>query len=113
MPCNSKLLRALQRSGSVYISSREACSPEQRVKTVGLGHSADTLVLAAEGFNLFGELRTQPSRLAPDCQMDAAVGQLVASGLASAATLLCASLLRTAAKCAIHMPLHPCLTAKG
>ena len=61
---------------------------------------------------MFGELRTQPSRLAPDCQMDAAVGQLVASGLASAATLLCASLLRTAAKCVTHMPMHICLTAK-
>ena len=32
--------------------------------------------------------------------MDAAVGQLVASGLATSATLLCASLLRAAAKCA-------------
>ncbi|CAL5222727.1 g5133 [Coccomyxa viridis] len=53
----------------------------------------------AEGFNLFGELCAQPSRLAPDCAMDPAVGQLVASGLASAATLLCASLLRTAFKC--------------
>ena len=67
---------------------------------------------AAEGFNLFGELRTQPSRLAPDCQMDAAVGRLVASGLASAATLLCASLLRTAAKCVVQMPVQTCLTAK-
>ena len=67
---------------------------------------------AAEGFNLFGELRTQPSRLAPDCQMDAAVGQLVASGLASAATLLCASLLRTAAKCVSRMPVQTCLAAK-
>lgn len=73
------------------------------------GERADTLTLAAEGFNLFGELRTQPSRLAPDCQMDAAVGQLVASGLASAATLLCASLLRTAAKYVIHMPVRMCL----
>ena len=80
--------------------------------SLGLGGSADTLVPAAEGFNLFGELRTQPSRLAPDCQMDAAIGQLVASGLASAATLLCASLLRTAAKCALHMPMLTCLSAK-
>ena len=59
-------------------------------------------LLYAEGFNLFGELCAQPSRLAPDCAMDPAVGQLVASGLASAATLLCASLLRTAFKCALN-----------
>lgn len=57
------------------------------------------MLLAAEGYNLFGELRAQPSRLAPDCSMDPVVGHLVASGLASAATLLCASLLRTAFKC--------------
>ena len=57
------------------------------------------MLLAAEGYNMFGELRAQPSRLAPDCSMDPVVGQLVASGLASAATLLCASLLRTAFKC--------------
>ena len=57
------------------------------------------MLLAAEGYNLFGELRAQPSRLAPDCSMDPVVGQLVAAGLASAATLLCASLLRTAFKC--------------
>jgi len=58
----------------------------------------DVRTSCAEGFNLFGELLAQPSRLAPDCTMDPAVGQLVASGLASAATLLCASLLRTAFK---------------
>ena len=98
---------------SACTSRREYLSPEHHVRSVGGGESADTLTLAAEGFNLFGELRTQPSRLAPDCQMDAAVGQLVASGLASAATLLCASLLRTAAKCVIHMPMHVCFLAEG
>ena len=45
---------------------------------------------------MFGELRSQPSRLAPDAAMDPAVGQLVASGLASASTMLAASLLRSA-----------------
>ena len=59
-------------------------------------------VTCAGGFNIFGELRSQPSRLGPEATMDAAVGQLVASGLASAATLLCASLLRSAFKCGQH-----------
>lgn len=54
----------------------------------------------AGGFNVFGELRSQPSRLGPEAAIDPAVGQLVAAGLASAATLLCASLLRSAFKCA-------------
>ena len=48
---------------------------------------------------MFGELRSQPSRLAPDAAMDPAVGQLVASGLASASTMLAASLLRSAFRC--------------
>lgn len=47
---------------------------------------------------MFGELASQPSRLSPDGVMDPAVGQLVAAGLASAATLLTASLLRSAYK---------------
>ncbi|CAL8461977.1 g1508 [Coccomyxa elongata] len=51
------------------------------------------------GCNVFGELRSQPSRLAPDAAMDPAVGQLVASGLASASTMLAASLLRSAFRC--------------
>lgn len=49
---------------------------------------------------MFGELASQASRLAPDGVMDPAVGQLVAAGLASAATLLTASLMRSAYKCA-------------
>ncbi|KAK9825657.1 hypothetical protein WJX81_006313 [Elliptochloris bilobata] len=51
------------------------------------------------GFNVFGELASQASRLSPDGVMDPAVGQLVAAGLASAATLLTASLMRSAYKC--------------
>ena len=47
---------------------------------------------------MFGELASQASRLSPDGVMDPAVGQLVAAGLASAATLLTASLMRSAYK---------------
>ena len=47
---------------------------------------------------MFGELLSQPSRLAPSAAVDATVGQLVANGLATSATLLCASLLRSASK---------------
>lgn len=53
---------------------------------------------ACAGFNVFGELASQASRLSPDGVMDPAVGQLVAAGLASAATLLTASLMRSAYK---------------
>ena len=49
--------------------------------------------------NVFGELRSQPSRLAPDATMDPAIGQMVAAGLSSAATLLTGQLLRAAARC--------------
>ncbi len=58
------------------------------------------------GFNVFGELASQASRLAPDGVMDPAVGQLVAAGLASAATLLTASLMRSAYKCAPGAAAH-------
>lgn len=43
---------------------------------------------------------SQPSRLAPNAAMDATVGQLIAEGLATSATVLVSNLLRTAAKCA-------------
>lgn len=49
---------------------------------------------------MFGELEGQASRLSPDMHMDSTVGQLVASGLATAGTLLCASLLRNAQRSA-------------
>ena len=55
---------------------------------------------------MFGELASQASRLAPDGVMDPAVGQLVAAGLASAATLLTASLMRSAYKCASGTAAH-------
>lgn len=64
------------------------------------------LLLCAGGCNVFGELRSQPSRLAPDAAMDPAVGQLVASGLASASTMLAASLLRSAFRC-LRLSIHP------
>ena len=51
-------------------------------------------------FSCFGELMSQPSRLAPNAAMDATVGQLTADGLATSATILVSNLLRTAAKCA-------------
>ena len=51
-------------------------------------------------FSCFGELMSQPSRLAPNAAMDATVGQLIAEGLATSATVLVSNLLRTAAKCA-------------
>ena len=53
----------------------------------------------ADGMNVFGELRSQPSRLAPDATMDPAIGQMVAAGLSSASTLLTGQLLRAAARC--------------
>ena len=51
------------------------------------------------GMNVFGELRSQPSRLMPDGTMDASVGQMVAAGLSTSATLLSAQLLRNASRC--------------
>jgi hypothetical protein len=59
---------------------------------------ADALAANA-GMNVFGELLSQPSRLAPDGTMDASVGQLVAAGLSTSATLLVAQLLRNASRC--------------
>ena len=64
-----------------------------------------TMVLIRAGYvpqasNVFGELASQASRLAPDGVMDPAVGQLVAAGLASAATLLTASLMRSTCRSA-------------
>ncbi|KAK9904020.1 hypothetical protein WJX75_002682 [Coccomyxa subellipsoidea] len=50
-------------------------------------------------FSVFGELLSQPSRLAPNAAVDATVGQMVAVGLATSATVLCTSLLRSATKC--------------
>ena len=47
---------------------------------------------------MFGELLSQPSRLAPNAAVDATVGQMVAMGLATSATVLCTSLLRSASK---------------
>lgn len=51
-------------------------------------------------FSVFGELLSQPSRLAPNAAVDATVGQMMAIGLATSATVLCTSLLRSATKCA-------------
>ena len=47
---------------------------------------------------MFGELLSQPSRLAPNAAVDSTVGQLIAAGLATSATLICASLLRSATR---------------
>ncbi len=52
---------------------------------------------------MFGELLSQPSRLAPNAAVDATVGQMVAMGLATSATVLCTSLLRSASKCALPL----------
>ncbi len=60
---------------------------------------------AAGKFSCFGELMSQPSRLAPNAAMDATVGQLIADGLATSATVLVSNLLRTAAKCALALVL--------
>lgn len=54
---------------------------------------------ATLGMNVFGELRSQPSRLMPDGTMDASVGQMVAAGLSTSATMLAAQLLRNASRC--------------
>ncbi len=74
---------------------------------------------AAGKFSVFGELLSQPSRLAPNAAVDCSVGQLVSAGLATSGTLLCASLLRSATKCGRSektspaaacclVPLHSC-----
>ena len=47
---------------------------------------------------MFGELLSQPSRLAPNAAVDGTIGQLVASGLSASATILCTNLLRSASK---------------
>ena len=63
------------------------------------GEVADDDDSSALGMNVFGELRSQPSRLMPDGTMDASVGQMVAAGLSTSATLLAAQLLRNASRC--------------
>ena len=55
---------------------------------------------------MFGELLSQPSRLAPNAAVDSTVGQLVAAGLATSATLICAALLRSATRCGLEPQLH-------
>jgi len=52
----------------------------------------------AAGLNVFGELRSQASRLPPDAALDPAVGRMVATGLARSATLLTGRLLAGAAQ---------------
>ncbi|CAL8470616.1 g10158 [Coccomyxa elongata] len=59
----------------------------------------DAAASDAGTFSVFGELLSQPSRLAPNAAVDATVGQMVAMGLATSATVLCTSLLRSASKC--------------
>ncbi|CAL5220251.1 g2231 [Coccomyxa viridis] len=53
----------------------------------------------ADKYRVFGELMSQPSRLAPNAAVDSTIGQLVASGLSTSATVLCTNLLRSASKC--------------
>ena len=48
------------------------------------------------GFNVFGELKGQHSRLSPTSVMDAVVGEKVAAGLGVASTLLLAEVLQSA-----------------
>lgn len=68
---------------------------------------------AAGAFSCFGELMSQPSRLAPNAAMDATVGQLIADGLGTSATILVSNLLRTAAKCARAAICRPRVSAVG
>ena len=71
---------------------------------------------AAGKYSVFGELLSQPSRLAPNAAVDCSVGALVASGLATSATLLCASLLRSATRCAAFFFCRvcaPCMPRSG
>ena len=60
--------------------------------------ASDAGILAAGKFSVFGELLSQPSRLPPNAAVDATIGQMVAMGLATSATVLCTNLLRSAAK---------------
>ena len=53
---------------------------------------------AERTLNVFGELRSQASRLPPDAALDPAVGRMVATGLARSATLLTGRLLAGAAQ---------------
>eukprot|EP00884_Botryococcus_braunii_P008997 jgi/Botrbrau1/18099/Bobra.0687s0001.1 len=50
------------------------------------------------GYNIFGELKKQASRLGPDSTVDASVGRMIAAGVSTAATLLCGNLLKSASK---------------
>ena len=52
----------------------------------------------ADKYRVFGELLSQPSRLAPNAAVDSTIGQLVSSGLSTSATVLCTNLLRSASK---------------
>lgn len=50
------------------------------------------------GFSIFGELKSQPSRLSPTDHMDAVVGHKVASGLQVASMLLLGEILELTQK---------------
>ena len=68
-----------------------------------VSHMCDSLTdgqcsLCAGKYRVFGELLSQPSRLAPNAAVDGTIGQLVASGLSTSATVLCTNLLRSASK---------------
>ena len=55
-------------------------------------------MVPADKYRVFGELLSQPSRLAPNAAVDSTIGQLVSSGLSTSATVLCTNLLRSASK---------------
>ena len=78
----------------------EVAVPDAQLGTAFTNKFFPACARAAGKFSVFGELLSQPSRLAPNAAVDCSVGQLVAAGLATTATLLCASLLRSATRCA-------------
>ena len=54
-----------------------------------------TDALCCADFSIFGELKSQPSRLTPNEEMNAVMGHKVAIGLQIAATLLLGEILDT------------------
>lgn len=69
-----------------------------RQRATALFPADECSLVAADKYRVFGELLSQPSRLAPNAAVDSTIGQLVASGLSTSATVLCTNLLRSASK---------------
>ena len=61
-----------------------------------LAKPADACGAFCAGFNIFGELKGQPSRLSPTSAVDTVVSEKAAAGLGVASTMLLAEVLSSA-----------------